>query len=365
MEEDIITDLTVLQENLNKMIIGIEQRDSALKQFQAFQIKLFTINSLPEMIDSVLAQAKLFFELNIVSLMLLNEEGKITSHLNETGYNYQQNQSLQLLNNQSFLSDELTQAIFIGQYEEKHSVFFSELPQLPSDVIIIPLTRHGEYLGSLNLASDTIASLPPKIKLGFSSQIGFSISVCLENYLNFTIAQQAYRNEALANANNRRFLEQRLVEELAKAQRVTLSLTCLVLDVDFPVMKNHQQTSQLETQVLKTIAETVKRQLRVDDVFSYYESRKFAAFLTNVPETILITLIKRLKMAITEQVIQFEKKIIPLSISLGYANYQFEKNGAETKTHQQIAVELISSADANLYDSKHNPPSQPKKITAA
>jgi hypothetical protein len=62
LEEDIITDLTVLQEGLDKMIHRVEQRNFALQQFQALQTTLFTLNSLPEMIDSVLTQTKLFFK---------------------------------------------------------------------------------------------------------------------------------------------------------------------------------------------------------------------------------------------------------------------------------------------------------------
>lgn len=179
------------------------------------------------------------------------------------------------------------------------------------------------------------------------------------------LAQQAYRNEALANANNRRFLEQRLIEELERGQRSTYSLSCLILDVAFPIMKNHDEAVQLETQVLQTVAETVKRQLRIGDVFSYYEGKKFAAFLANVPESVLITVIERLKTAITEQVINFANQIIPLSVSLGFASYQLDNKSVEVKTNQQIALELISAADANLYEAKHNAPLQHKKITAA
>lgn len=366
MEEDIITDLTVLQDRLNKMIARVELRDFTLQQFQAFQTTLFTLNSLPEMIDSVFAEAKLFFKLDIVSLALLNEDGKITAYLNDTGYSYQKNQKLLLLDNKACVSNDLSNAAFIGRYDEaKHGVFFPDLKQKPSDVIIIPLARHGEYLGSLNLACDKTENLPGKIKLEFIAQIGFSVSICLENHLNFALAQQAYRNEALANANNRRFLEQRLVEELERGQRSTHSLSCLMLDVAFPAMKNNQETAQLETQVLQTVAETAKRQLRVGDVFSYYEGKKFAVFLTNVPESIVLTITERLKTAITEQVINFANQIIPLSVSLGFASYQLDALSGEVKSHQQIALELISAADANLYAAKQHRSQQHKKITAA
>lgn len=366
MEEDIITDLTVLQDRLDKMISHIEQRDSTLQHYRQFQETLFTLNSLPEMIDSVLAQTKQFFRQDSAGLALLNEDSKITGYLSETGYDYQKNQNLLLLNDKTGIGTELFTAAFIGRYDQaKHGVFFAHAKQKPHDVIIIPLTRHGEYLGSLNLASYKADSLPDKLKLEYAAQIGFSVSICLENHLNFAIARQAYRNEALACANNRRFLEQRLVEELDRGQRSTYSLSCLMLDVAFPAMKNHQETAQLEIQVLQTVAETAKRQLRVGDVFSYYEGKKFAAFLANVPESVVITIIERLKTTIAEQVINFANQIIPLSVAIGFASHPLAINPDEVKNHQQIALALISAADASLSDAKHKQPPQQKKITAA
>ncbi len=366
MEEDIITDLTVLEDRLDKMINRVEQRGLVLQRFQALQTTLFTLNSLPEMIDAVLEEAKLFFSLDAASLVLLNEDGKVAGYLNDSGCDYQKNQSLILLKSRAALNSELTRGIFIGGYDAaKHGVFFQDGKQKPHDVIIIPLTRHSEYLGSLNLFSLKTGNMPDKMKLELVAQVGFSVSICLENHLNFAVAQQAYRNEMLASANNRRFLEQRLVEELDRGQRSTCSLSCLMLDVAFPAMKDHQQNAQLEIQVLQGVAETVKRQLRVTDVFSYYEGKKFAAFLTNVPEAILIALSERLKTAIAEQVIKFANQIIPLTISLGTASYQLGKNTAETKSHQEIAAGLISAADANLHKAKQSQSPTNKKITAA
>jgi two-component system, cell cycle response regulator len=367
LEEDIITDLTVLQDRLDKMINRVAQRDATLQAFATFQTKLFVLNSLPEMIDAVLEQAKLFFKLDVVNLALLNEESKLASYLSDSGYNYQKNQNLILLPTRLSVNPELSRAAFVGGYDAaKHSVFFPDIKQKPVDVIIIPLTRHDEYLGSLNLCSTKVGLLPHKAQLEFVAHIGFSVSICLENHLNFAIAQQAYRSEALANANNRRFLEQRLVEELERGQRTAHSLSCVMLDVAFPAMKSPQETAQLEIQVLQMVAETVKRQLRVEDVFSYYEGRKFAAFLTNVPQAIVVSIIERLKTAIAEQVINFASQIIPLSIALGFASYQLKLESVSlTKSNQQIALELINAADANLQSVQKNLPQSTKKITAA
>lgn len=366
MEEDIITDLTVLQDRLDKMINRVQQRDVTLQNYRQFQESLFALNSLPEMIDAVLEQAKLFFKLDAASLALLNEDAKITGYLSDSGYNYQKNPALLFLKNRASIAAELTGTAFIGKYDAaKHAIFFQDPKQKPHEVIIIPLVRHGEYLGSLNLSTLKADNLPDKMQQEFVAQVGFTVSICLENHLNFAVAQQAYRNEVLAHSNNRRFLEQRLVEELERGQRSTFGLSCLMLDVDFPVLKDHQQNAQLEIQVLKVVAETVKRQLRVGDVFSYYEGKKFVAFLTNSPETVLIAITERLKTAIAEQVIKFANQIIPLTVSSGVASYQFDKANSETKTHQEIALGLIAAADTNLQIIKQNQSQTNKKITAA
>lgn len=340
----------MLQNRLDKMIVHVEQHNLALQQFQALQTMLFTLDSLPELIDAVLEQAKLFFKQDISSLALLNEDAKITGYLADKNYNYQQNQSLLLLGNKTSINNELTQAVFTGRYDHaRHSVFFPKLEKKDSDVIIIPLTRRGKYLGSLNLAAATTLN---KVKVDFLPQLGFAVSICLENQLNFAIAQQASRSEALANANNRRFMEQRLVEELERGQRSTHSLTCVMLDIAFPVLKDQQEAMQLEIQILKTVAETAKRQLRVSDVFSYYDGKKFTAFLTNLPESIVMAITKRLKTSITEQIIKFAGQIVPLTISIGYANYQLDNTQPKAKTNSQIALELIAAADENLNNAK-------------
>lgn len=365
MEEDIITDITVLQGCVDKLIHRTEQCDFTLQQFRAFQLTLFALNSLPEMIVHVLGQTKQFFSLEISSLVLIDSEAKIANHLAETGYDYQQAQNLVLLPSKLVIADTLTYSTFIGHYDPlKQSVLFPEQIEPPVEVIIIPLLRQGEYLGSLNLSSSNANTLPNKIKLGFVEQLGSSISLCLENHLNFALAQQAYRTEVLAKANNRQFLEKRLTEELERGQRVTSSLVCLLCEVNFPTPKTAQDKIQLEALVLKTAAETIKRQLRITDVFSYYEGKKFAAFLTNVPEAIVSEISKRIHTAIEEQVIHFSGQIVPLSIVFGHASHRIEAASGE-KSCQEIAVELLASADAKLYATKYPDASRTKKNNPA
>jgi GGDEF domain-containing protein len=103
--------------------------------------------------------------------------------------------------------------------------------------------------------------------------------------------------------------------------------------------------------------------LRLEDVFSYYEGRKFAAFLSNVPESVIAEITHRINTAIEEQVIKFSQKIIPLSVVFGAANYQITA-GAE-KSPNALALELLAAADVKLYAAKYNHASSAKKEKSA
>jgi diguanylate cyclase (GGDEF)-like protein len=363
LKEDIITDLNVLHDCLDRMVASAEQKQALLQQFHSFQLKLFALNTLPEMIEYILAQVKLFFGIEDLSLALSDDEAKVAGYLSYGNYDYKQKLDLLLLHQTVLLEHPLPQTPYIGRYDKvKQAVFFPARVKEPAVVIIIPLVRHGQCLGILSLGSDKADLLFTQAKRDFVEPLGFSVAIALENQFNFEMARQLKRVETLVYVNNRRFLEQRLTEALERGERYHYGITCLMCDVDFPNAAVEQDSILLETQVLKTVAETLKRQLRLEDILSYYEGKRFAALLANIPEDIVQSIMQRLKIAIEEQVVQFEGEIIPLSLVVSHASYQTVMQ--PTLTHQAIALELIKSADANLYAAKQLK-NRPKKRVSA
>ena len=60
LEEDITTDLYVLQSHLDGMLDRVQENSLTLKRFQAFEMILLNLNSLPSMIDHLLDDTKTF-----------------------------------------------------------------------------------------------------------------------------------------------------------------------------------------------------------------------------------------------------------------------------------------------------------------
>ena len=78
LEEDINTDLHVLQSHLDGMLDRVQFNSLTLKRFQVFEMRLLNLNSLAEMIDHILDDARTFFDLDVISFCLIDE--KSTGH---------------------------------------------------------------------------------------------------------------------------------------------------------------------------------------------------------------------------------------------------------------------------------------------
>jgi two-component system cell cycle response regulator len=88
LENDLNTDLFVLQSHLESMLECVKQNSAILSRFQAFEMRLLNLVSLADMIDLVLEDARHYFDLDIVSLCLVDEKGEIAKFLVEEGYEY-------------------------------------------------------------------------------------------------------------------------------------------------------------------------------------------------------------------------------------------------------------------------------------
>lgn len=352
MEEDITTDLTILQSCLDTMINKVEGDNLMLKQFQSFQLRLLDLTTLPEIIDFILEELKVFLALDDISLSLIDHDEQLTGYLNNYDYQLQQNQGLVLLEDKIVLVNELSSGPYIGIYDNnKHEVFFPLRKKIPPTIAIMPLNRHGEYIGSLNMASSRADCFINSFSTNYINLVVSVISIAFENSLHFEQNKQRKLIEALAEANNRNFLEQRLTEELDRNQRSINCVSCLMIDIIFSKGRKSSNTQNLEEHVLKSVSELLKQYFRLSDVFSYYEGKKFAALLMNVSDDVVIAVAERIQNALKEHKISFAGQSVPVSAAFGYASYQLTADA--TSNHKELAVQLINDADTHLQNTSN------------
>lgn len=262
MEEDITTELRVLQSHLDGMLDRVQHNSLTLKRFQAFEMSLLNLNSLAEMIDQLLGDAQAFFDLDVISFSLIDEKSEIAGYLSDDGYDYLGNDRLILLNDNELLKSTfgLSATPFLGTYKQASCAdFFPNVNRKPVSVAIIPLRRRGKYLGSLNLGSYTANRFINDMATDFIEHMVSVVSICLENNLNFEMMRRTSLIDTLTGVNNRRFLEQRIGEEVDRSQRNEEPLSCLFLDIDHFKLVNDTYGHQAGDYVLALVASIIKK----------------------------------------------------------------------------------------------------------
>lgn len=355
LEEDITVELCVLQSHLDGMLNRIHHNSLTLKRLQAFEMRLLGLTSLSEMIEFILGETKELFNLDVVSLCLLDANHEIATHLASDNYRYQNRADLLLVDSEALFKVhfDFSERPMLGVFRaEKYAQFFDAESQCPSSVILAPLMRRGKYLGSLNLGSYSPDRFMHSMATDFIEHLASVLSVCLENTLNFETMRRTSLVDPLTGVNNRRFLEQRIQEELDRCQRSRKPLSCLFLDIDFFKHINDNFGHQAGDHVLAEVAASIKGQLRSNDVLSRYGGEEFVALLSESSEITASDIAERIRRSVENLPIHWNGQLVPVTISIGTAT--FDPNRSLQDSASRTAKELIQAADSALYAAKRD-----------
>jgi len=353
-ENDLTTDLIVLENRIMGLFDTVRKSSMAIKDLQSFEMRLFNMNSLAELIDCMLDDAKTVFDLGQVTLCLLDEYGDFSRLLGETSSNLIERQSLVLLRDRDLLKARFGYLVhaYLGPFDREHfGHFFTTVAEAPATIAVIPLYRRGRYFGTLNLGSSRSDRFSCLKSNDFIEHLGVVLGICLENHLHIETIRRTSYIDTLTGVNNRRFLEQRIGEEIARCQRSNDPLTCLFLDIDYFKSVNDKYGHQAGDRVLSAVAKTIKSQLRNNDVLARYGGEEFIALLSNINHVTGLEVAERIRKNVQSLSIPFRETTIPVTLSIGLSTYHSDRKSPLTTT--EAAVRLINTADSAMYQAKH------------
>ncbi|HET8697646.1 MAG TPA: DUF484 family protein, partial [Gammaproteobacteria bacterium] len=112
-----------------------------------------------------------------------------------------------------------------------HALLFP--PQAPlASVCLLALTRQDRVIGCLNMGSSEARRFTGQLATDFLHHLAVIAAFCLENSVNRARLVRSGITDVLTGWHNRRYLQTRLHEELARCRRERSALTCLMIDVD-------------------------------------------------------------------------------------------------------------------------------------
>ncbi len=191
MTDDLTDNLSVLQDYLDDMLDRVQENTLSYQRFQKFELELFAAESLQEMIDFILQQGKEYFDLDFISICLLDEQQFFTKLISEKNYDSKIPEVI-LLKNDVLLTKTfgLSQQLYLGPFKiDKCTDFFPISEKKPASVALLPLIRHGKYLGSLNLGSFSGEHFKNSAATVFSQHLCAVVGICLENQINYELSR--------------------------------------------------------------------------------------------------------------------------------------------------------------------------------
>ncbi|BDI29830.1 GGDEF domain-containing protein [Capsulimonas corticalis] len=146
--------------------------------------------------------------------------------------------------------------------------------------------------------------------------------------------------DGLTGLTNHRTFQERLELEWRRAGRHGAPLAMILLDVDHFKQYNDVFGHPEGDVVLKTVAEVLRSQGRSTDTVARYGGEEFALILPETDQLAAFHMAERIREAIEKQ----EWPLRPITISLGVSAVRMDI---------YAPVDLVTRADAALYESKH------------
>jgi two-component system, cell cycle response regulator len=341
---------TVLKARLAALTEEVSRNESLLRKTQDRELELLRANSLTQLFERLIVGLRTSYQLDGVSLILNDPQHEIRHLLAGDG--------LEQLQGVSFVDALVTVAPqlpnlerpWLGPFHKADHELLMPVGVRPGSIALIPLRRHEQLDGVLVFSSTDPFRFTQDLASDFLAHLGVVAAICIENAVNRARLLRSGLTDFLTGFHNRRYLNARLREELARAQRAKHSIACLMIDVDHFKRINDQYGHPAGDAVLREVAQRIDTEMRISDTGARFGGDEFAIVLSEadladgekVAARVLHT-VRNHPIGIGQQTVE----TVTLSIGVAAAH-----PGPGTRDYKVLAERLIAEADAALYRAK-------------
>ncbi|MEK6747778.1 MAG: sensor domain-containing diguanylate cyclase [Pseudomonadota bacterium] len=341
-----------LRAKLHTIVTEAQHNEQKMQRFQALELRLMGCNSLHDLIRVLVYDYRVTAKLDRVTLFLLDPDYSIRRILDDDGIDYASNPDLIFSDGADLeqVYPALTQAPYLGAfYRHEYPDIFPTRPLEPRSVALLPLRRRSRVVGLLNLGSIRAERFSATTASDFLERFAAVVAMCVENATHHARLKHLGHTDTLTNVANRRLFDQRLCEEISRAQRHKQALSCLFFDVDFFKKVNDTYGHAAGDAVLREVALVIKSGLRAADVLARYGGEEFAVILPQGDETVSAEIAERIRRAVEVRSFTLpDGQTIAVTISGGAATLLPPIQG----TASQLSRALVDMADAGVFDAK-------------
>ena len=342
--------LDATQRELDSLTAEVKRNDDKLRRSQKRELRLLQAPSLDALFHEMIDGLRDSYDLEHVSVTM-RDAGHDIRHLLHAG-GADQNPNLILVETIAGLAPQYVAMPkpWLGPYAGcDHHMLFRNAKDIQS-VALIPLTHRGELVGSINLGSADPNRFTRRHASDFLAHLGVIASFAIENAVNRARLRRSGFTDVLTGWRNRRYLQARMKEELARARRERSSLICLMLDIDHFKRINDSWGHAAGDQVLRELAQRIESEVRASDVAARWGGEEFVILLPDTDADAGTSLAERIRKAVSAEPFPLPGGCnVPVTVSIGIAGMAPAEGDSDFKT---IGDSLIARADVALYKAK-------------
>lgn len=231
-----------------------------------------------------------------------------------------------------------------------HGLVFPGRTDLAS-CALMPLRRGQELIGCLNFGSRHRDRFTRHHAVDFLSRLADIAAMCLENAVNRARLVRSGTRDVLTGLYNRRYLQDRLADELARARRDRRALACVYVDVDHFKSVNDRWGHPAGDRVLRAVGQVVEDCCRESDVAVRFGGEEFTVLLPGASVAEAATVAERIRRAVEANPVEVAAgERVSLTVSAGVAGIEPEELDAGDL--KSLGDRLIAEADVQLYRAK-------------
>ncbi len=347
-----------LRARMESLLLQVEQNHAIMCRHQAFDLDIVGAATFPELIGTIFRTLPVISDLDGVTLSLLDEEDDILVVMEKLGVDFADFPSLLFARDDAALGFAASRGAgatppkpLLGAFEQAvHGRLFPGVQAGLGSVALVPLLRNKRLIGSLNLASADPARFTPQLGTDFIEHMASIIAICLENVISNEMLKYIGLTDSLTGVYNRRYLDRRLPEEIARARRQQYAISFMYIDIDHFKRVNDSVGHQGGDEVLREVAARIKNELRRSDALARFGGEEFVVLLIDADLDSAAAVAERIRASIAEAPFKLPAGAeVGVSVSIGVASLA-DDDGA--RTIEAVAQQLVAHADGALYQAK-------------
>lgn len=350
--EELGAELEATKRQLEEIRAEVARNEDKMRRSQRRELGLLQADDLKSLFHELTVGLCDSYGLQYVSVLLCDPDHDIRHLLLAAGTPAEEIAGLIVVESMTGLAPQyvVMRKPWLGAYAGcDHQLIFPGSKGLES-VAMIPLRHRQALVGSINFGSSDATRFTLDHASDFLEHLGTIASYCIENVVNRSRLLRSGFTDVLTGWHNRRYLQLRIGEELARAQRDGANLVCLMLDVDHFKRVNDTWGHSAGDVVLCELAQRIESQVRASDVAARYGGEEFVVVLPNTDTSDGMLLAERIRQAISATPIALpDGRETTITASIGISGICPGKSAADLKT---MGDSLIARADVALYSAK-------------